>query len=1142
MLAISIGVVGVGGGSTNSCLGFFQADGDCSTGSAITEATVGSTADLGDFIGGSPTITGAISVTATALNTMDATSGGGVGGVVAVGAFSPDARGAHKTKASLAADVGSVHPSPALGGTVGDPGATNLTVSARATDLATATMFSAGGGVVAVDSSTAYAQSRPTVEATMGSGQISAANDILLEAVSQTNARANGDSVGGGAVRVGVMDIDAAVYPTVTATVTGGFISAGGTLTITATHGGTPPQFSDGTITSLNTTTETLSFGGLTGLSTGDTVVYSPPSDSLGNPVNPVIGGLVGGATYGIIFVNGMTIKLGQQFEFACSGGNKACVDPATGTLTFSAPHNFRTGDMVNYSVLSGGSAIQAVYGGTPTWLTGALPADLYQVVVIDDYSIRLRKPSTPTTTISLVPGATFDISGGHGLNQNAAVTYSMGTEISFNGNWVDVTPVWNGSNWEPALTTTTPFPIDYSNDTNLILAPGNAFQHGDRVVFCPSGSGCGSALGLTAGKTYVVSVVTQGVSFRLREVCVVDSTTCSPPSPPDPVDLSPAAGTYVLRPVDSPITGLTLGNTYWVNVVDFDSFQLMSAPCTLACGGLVINVNGAGRVNTHTLTATPSPTLNFVPGVALDPSDDPITGGNTFNTLGGHGLAQNAPVTYHVPGEDSVSGDVSFNGTDVDATAVFNTSEGVYEVFRVSGNVDHSIDNNQIIAIGHGFHNGDKVIYCPTGSGCTGAAIGPLANTVYVVDNVVAGISFELRAVCRYIGTCPSGPADPVVLTPGSGVKVLRPVDPPITGLTPGNTYYVNVVDFNSFQLMTSPCSSGCSSFVSVGGTGLVNTHTFSIDGIAMVADGTGTNELVVNLTSVGGCCPAAGNDPPTNHTMIGVGGSRAYLTVAGVPRAGASSAGGGLVSVANVDAKVTNHVNVTTDVQGGTLVGRDVVISAASAANGVADATNSGGGLVSVGDTNARADISNTVMTKVNGSVRAYRDLQILATGLDLASTEAKTNGGGLVATANADANTDIAGSQSITLGRQRHRGSHGADRGPPRHQRDQLRQCQHRRTRRRVERRRQPERLREHDRDDHGQRQRRPRLHLRLRRRPAHDQRRRRRDQRRSRLQRRPGRRRLDHRPRLLQGDRARRRGDAQTRTSRLPGTRR
>ena len=265
-----------------------------------------------------------------------------------------------------------------------------------------------------MSASSATALTAPTVAAKLGSGNVTATNDVLVFADSQTDADAFADATSGGIVNIQAeLVADARVTtnsdsdPTASALVEGGFVQAGNTLTISANHGGPVPELSDGTIGSVQTGANTLTFSLPHGVQTGDTVVYSAPAwggpapsaEDVANGVAPnpnAIGGLGDGRTYGVITTSTTALQLGISFNAA------SVVDPNKAALSFAREHFLETGDRVIYTCTPGDEV-----GTRPA--AGLLCNQTYYVYKIDEFKVRL-------STSPLAPGGStvfsFDPSG----------------------------------------------------------------------------------------------------------------------------------------------------------------------------------------------------------------------------------------------------------------------------------------------------------------------------------------------------------------------------------------------------------------------------------------------------------------------------------------------------------------------------------------------------------------------------------------------------------------------------------------------------------------------------------------------------------------------------------------------------------
>ena len=124
---------------------------------------------------------------------------------------------------------------------------------------------------------------RPTVG---GTGNVTATQAITVLADSDTDADAFATSTSIGIILniQGRLDAIASATPKVEATVGGGFVQAGTTLTISAVHGGEAPAQSDGTISNVNTAGNVLTTD--LGEATADLIFISSLVHHFDDPTN----------------------------------------------------------------------------------------------------------------------------------------------------------------------------------------------------------------------------------------------------------------------------------------------------------------------------------------------------------------------------------------------------------------------------------------------------------------------------------------------------------------------------------------------------------------------------------------------------------------------------------------------------------------------------------------------------------------------------------------------------------------------------------------------------------------------------------------------------------------------------------------
>ncbi len=436
-----------------------------------------------------------------------------------------------------------------------------------------------------------------------------------------------------------------------------------------------------------------------------------------------------------------------------------------------------------------------------------------------------------------------------------------------------------------------------------------------------------------------------------------------------------------------SPIPGLVSGHIYIVVPVDAYTIRLRDA-------------------------STPSRQLTFDPSTTVDPCAPgcpfPIVNGNDFYVGSGSGVSgsvnEGDAVVYEPPTAQTFNGvnvDISLTSQTIDSTTVFvpvrDSSTGALQY----SNTNKIYLPNTTLAVG------DHVLYtCEdnpvalggTPTACTGIGGLTLGTEYRVVEVDDSGNSVKLASLAHPSTVLDITDFDAMSHTLASGVQVLtKDGTDPITGLTPGETYYVHYTSGTDFELedFQGNVVSG------VDASGNSGPNTLTVIGTPLSGQGSGVQSLVVNLTSGGG------------GVMLGVGGPGAELGNAGdnVPSATATGVGGGAVNIQVAISTTNSNPTVNTTISAGaTLEGNDVAIYAGSTANGAATAQNAGGGLISGQHSGAQVNITNNETTEVDGTVTALRDIQVLASSVESPAVAAKVDGGGLFAfgDANADAPT--------------------------------------------------------------------------------------------------------------------------------------
>ncbi|RRS02329.1 LEPR-XLL domain-containing protein, partial [Aquabacterium soli] len=421
-------------------------------------------------------------------------------------------------------------------------------------------------GLGSIGYSRATATVAPTVKAQIGEGvEVTTTGNVAVQAESITDGDAIANSVSaslGGAF--GMVSAESNITPTVSATVASSAgnatrIAAGGAVSVEAKHG-SPVSLSDGTLSGLNTGNDTLSTAQPHGLSTGDRIQYQTNG-------NAAVGGLVADRTYGVIVIDGTTVKLGNPFV-------SKDVSDAYDTIRFLAPHNLSTGDRLIYGFGPDGT------GSTPTTIGGLVNGTAYYVRVIDSMTVKLGTSQAQVTQASksfqpadVNPNTEVFTLTGHGFADGAAVTYRGPRTARFFGSAVDDT-----------------------NEQLFIGAAPNDFQTGDRITY--------NVTGVDGKPAVAVGGLSNGASYYVYRVSADTIKLSVDPIENDGEDVfinltrSEAADISqhsLVRFGEKAIGNLTDGKTYYVKRLDANTFQLAETS-----GGPAINVATAGVAGTQ--------------------------------------------------------------------------------------------------------------------------------------------------------------------------------------------------------------------------------------------------------------------------------------------------------------------------------------------------------------------------------------------------------------------------------------------------------------------------------------------------------------------------------------------------------------
>jgi len=447
----------------------------------VTGAVQALVAGLGTTID----VTGALMITAESkAGSAIATSKMGGGAALSVNVALAEAWNDASTKAWVADST-----------TISDAG--SVAIKADSKDSATATSSAAGGGLISGSGVKAEATAKPLTQAWIGSEvSIAAEGTVSVEAIAEiAEADATANSASGGGINVGVAYGKIDVEPTVQAWIASGtrVETESGDIIVKSELQQQQQQVNDDLLhDKVDIDTDEITFANH-GLNTGDAVTYDLNGQAaIETDTSTSNNTLIAGRDYSVIRVDDNTLALGDAF-------NTSDVDTDRNVIVFDGAHNFRTGDAVIYSC-SGGVGDDVVTPG------------LYYVRVIDANTIKLYTADTKRTqvTFSPTPGLITD---GNRLNLSGfadgdLVTYRAPDSAPFNSLSADMKiddekPVYDNNNRIYVK-----YKIDSDNDGDLDdndTDTGHGFSDGEFVTYTTNGTPVG---GLTNGATYRVDVI----------------------------------------------------------------------------------------------------------------------------------------------------------------------------------------------------------------------------------------------------------------------------------------------------------------------------------------------------------------------------------------------------------------------------------------------------------------------------------------------------------------------------------------------------------------------------------------------------------------------------------------------------------
>ena len=926
----------------------------------------------------------AIQVTATSTENLTPTVAGGAGGLVGVAVLSSTATVNGSTLASLE------------GETTVSAGSLTVTASDSST-AAPVTNVGGVGGISVNNASSTTTLSRQTEASIPADARITMlTGSLTVAAVSSDSANTSSESGGFGIIAVTNIDITSTVNSLTSATVDAGAVLqvASGNVAITATSannanatsesiagGGVDVQVS----TPMANDTSTTQAYMLGNLSASGVLIESTANDQSLAGASTDGGGLVQVGVANVTATTTPTVK--AQVGGTVHVTNDIGVD-AIATSAANTTNNSATGGIVNVAAqnatvnlnpnVSSDVAADAnlIAGGN---ITVDAEHDLGTAPVLSDGTFNAATAvSTTNNTITL--------DGNSGLQTGDLVTYAQGTGNAAVGGLTD--------SRQYSVIATTPtalsFGATFSNPavntaTGAIhfAAPDN-FQTGDEVVYEAPANGTAVG-GLVSGNTYIVNVIDPQTI-----------TLVNPPNSPQPQSFTGASVSN---------SKITIANN------GFTAGEAVTYHAPMALGTFDLsNVNGA----INTINVGSNSGLSAGDQVVYTTPSQTFTSANVTGneiTIPGHGFTTGETLNYQATGS-----------APLQLPSGQNLAAGTYYAIRVDANTLELAATlaDATAAVPH------PLLFATTQTGASGTlTAAPLAGltsgTTYfvLVPNASSPNEIQLAtttngSAINYLASTSAGDA--------SVSNTLRNVanPPPIGGLTDGETYYVENVNGNSFQLASdsagrdivalTPYATGDATK-----TTLTGTSTLGAQAIPLTSQATGTQTLVLKLLSAG----------TGTQTLEGVGGAAALSRISGsggVSIASVSGAGGGAVQVASVTATVTGKPTVSTTVEAGVhMSAANVDIESAAMDAVAAVATGAGGGLVQVGVSNSNVNVNptSTLLISANAVLDATGNITVQSTTSNNAQAQATSAGGGLVAVGAANVTSTVSHSATVEIG---------------------------------------------------------------------------------------------------------------------------
>jgi len=864
---------------------------------------------------------------------------------------------------------------------------------------------------------------------------------IVVSAVSSAEGHAEAQSYGGAIIGDGgAANATTTVQPTVQGYIgDGSTITAAGSVKVTADfiQAGSAPNDQ---ITEVNPNTGTITVGNLP-LQAGDVVTYSGGS----NPITTPSGNLPDYSTrreYNVLVKGANEFQLGSTFT-------GAGVDPLTDTITFPTPDNFATGDAVRVSFNDfpqatfdpatsvDRTADTITLTSNPGLITGD-PVVYHNgggrsISPLQDGAAYYVILSPSNSDVIELAYTAADAAAGQAIQLNPST--ATGTQHSFTAD-------------HGGLTSGTQYYVHVINTTTTKLATSLAQAEltPDRLPAFRSSAVANSTItlahnGFTENQAVTYYAPDTAVQFSSGMVDVKLDSTNRHLAPAPSTSLTTvtfmhnASGgdTITRRSGSWARDGFLLGQVFQVSGSTSNNGGFTVAGVTDGGRTLILSSDSILTDETDTGLATP---VHFAgAGGVPDPAANNIviqTTDSHGNITGGHGFSDGEALVYTVPSEDSpigglTSGDryyalvlspydlqltpsyasvsgLKFNAASGKTLASIVRLDGQHwsnfgfsagQTFTITGTPQRENDGTFTID-----HVSGATLYLIAGEKVKAETINPRTNAPVVVRGSVIALD----------------PAKETAQDRNVSQSLIPATDLPIGGLHDGQTYYVNVINANQFQLMDTPNGS----IQPLDAAGLKGTNHIGTDGVdlgpmtSLASDnlylvlstaGSGTQRLLGPGGTPLADILSSGGDGISSATALG--GSGSIVLEVGVPH-------GNLTLAPTVDAYIGSapDSNGMPTAPAGTatsvVAAGDVTIATTStaAANDYVDVQS--GAIINVGTAKGKLTITNTSRANVGNQVQiqAGGNFSLTASSSSTPTITVNALGGGGISNADAEA----------------------------------------------------------------------------------------------------------------------------------------